>query len=70
MAVLVFCGALASLTGLLLLVSPRAIVKLGEIANRIFMVDDFSIRHHVTIGVLLIVLSVILFLVGLMAGGQ
>ena len=68
MAVLAFCGTSALLCGLFLLIAPRAIVKLGEFANRIFIVDDFSIRHHVVIGVLLIVLSVVLFLVGLVGG--
>jgi hypothetical protein len=67
MGVLIFSGALALSCGLLLWMAPRAIVKLGEIGNRIFMVDDFPIRHHVLTGVLLIVLSVVLFVVGLMA---
>jgi hypothetical protein len=68
MAVLTFCGTSALLCGSFLLIAPRAIVKLGEFANRMFIVDDFPIRHHVAIGISLIVLSMVLFLVGLTAG--
>jgi hypothetical protein len=70
MGVLIFSGAWALFCGLLLWIAPRAIVKLGEIANRIFMVDDFPIRHHVLTGVLLIVLSIVLFVVGIMVSKQ
>ena len=69
MAGLTFCGGLALIGGLLLLMAPRVIVKIGEFANRIFVVDDFPIRHHVATGIVLIVLSVLLCIVGRIAGG-
>ncbi len=63
MAALIVCGALALIFGILLLLAPRIIVKVGEVTNRIFMVDDFPIRHHVAMGIILIVLSISLFIV-------
>ena len=65
---MICCGSVAFVAGLLLLISPRVIVKLGEFANRIFIVDDFPIRHHVVTGIALLVLSVLLFIVGRITG--
>ncbi len=68
MIVLILCGALTISCGMLLLISPKTLVKLGEIANHIFMVDNFPIRHHVLTGIMLVVVSVLLFLIGLAVG--
>ena len=67
MAALIFSGASALFCGVLVLLSPRAIVKLGEVVNRVILVDNFPILHHRLIGAVLLTLSLLLFLVGLAA---
>jgi len=52
--VLLILGILVFLTGVLLLLSPKALLKAGEVLNRVLAIDDVIFSQRLIFGVFLI----------------
>jgi hypothetical protein len=52
--VLLIFGILAFLTGILLLVAPKALLKAGEVLNRMLAIDDVIFSQRLIFGIFLL----------------
>ena len=53
----------SGLGGLMFVFAPRVLIYLSEISNKIFMTDDVAIKFRRVVGIVLMVVSVLMFVV-------
>ena len=55
MVILLIIGILSFVFGILLLISPRSIIKLERQANKIIMTDPFFMKYRIIVGISLLI---------------
>ena len=55
MVILLIIGILSFVFGILLLTSPRSIIKLERQANKIIMTDPFFMKYRIIVGISLLI---------------
>jgi len=58
----ILLSLVAILIGIMLLVAPQSLVKLGEQTNRLYNVDGLVYRHRIWFGSFLVLACIFIFL--------
>ena len=66
MILFIVCGVVAAVSGVLFLFAPKALIYLSEMSNKIFMTDEVAIRFRKWVGVVLILVSILMFVIAVM----
>ncbi len=62
---LIFLGVFLLLFSMLFLFAPNALVRLSELGNKLIFTDHSSVAHRKLSGALLLIVSLIMFYLGL-----
>lgn len=58
----ILIGVLALVTGVLFLVAPQILIRLGESFNRVVAFDNKTFRYRISMGIVLIAAGIFFFL--------
>ncbi|MFQ5706876.1 MAG: hypothetical protein ACE5HO_05465 [bacterium] len=64
MPIFIFIGAILLLFSLMYLFTPKTIVKLSEIGNKLIFTDHGTVIHSKWSGIILLIVSLIMFYIG------